>query len=350
MIATSFDACATTSQLPLPRRRAHPGPERGVRSCRLRRLHQQGRRARRAHRLPVPRELVGVGASERESDGVARGGPPTDAAGCVHAGSSARLRHRRSDGVRERRLEPVYIMAVLCSAACYQRKTPISPRSSTPGRCCHEQAGQRFDATAPPHGVRDSRSGRRASPPRSGIASSSWSCCWCCGRRGSRSCGRPRSTPSVARSPTRSGSRCTTTCVDPRCSPGLEVLRQLHYLIEEHSKATTASGRRRCSAGWHRVGASTTTGPGSALGGRSSSSSSCSSSAASWGASSRPSPSGRRSLEAPGPDRRGAPVHLPADRSVPVHRSAVRRVVLVPVAGRHRHVHAGRHRDALLAT
>ena len=34
--------------------------------------HQQGRRPRRAHRLPVPRELVGVGAGERGSDGIRR--------------------------------------------------------------------------------------------------------------------------------------------------------------------------------------------------------------------------------------------------------------------------------------
>ena len=85
--------------------------------------NRQGRRPRGAHRLPVPRELAGVGAGER---------------GRRRASGADDLQRTLLGGVHAALLSPdyvtvdqmayvnadssqVYIMAVLCSAACYQR-------------------------------------------------------------------------------------------------------------------------------------------------------------------------------------------------------------------------------------
>ena len=135
------------------------------------------------------------------------------------------------------------------------------------------------------------------------------------------------------------------------CSLGLEVLRQLHYLIEEHSRRTTGSGRRRCSA----AGTS-----GSSKHGRLDPVPRrprvqvlrlpVRPQHASWGASSTTEPVWLGMLEAPARLVAALPFVFQLVVRLLLHHRAVRRAVLVPVARRHRHVHARRPRDAVLAT
>ena len=228
-------------ELPLPRRRAHPGPEQRRRSWPT--TTPSTRTAFRGVHIVFQFRASSLASAQASVDQTGTG-----------AGD---LQRTLLGGVHAALLSPDYVtvdqMAYVTAdvepglphgGALQRRVLPpqrrrYRRRSSTPGRCCHEQAGQRFDANPPPTATSRARAPRSGRPaPRRALGSHQVPrpAAGAVGCAASPSCGPPRSRPSAARSPTRCGSRCTTTR-GSWCSLGLEVLRQLHYLIEEHSKA-----------------------------------------------------------------------------------------------------------------